>query len=96
MSHTINIAELTDHDALLRLLLDIQSHGTSYILVHDGVEVAKFVSLKPAEERNGKVSEELKRKRLRILDEMDELSKEIAKKWKTNESAVEAVINNRR
>jgi len=96
MSHTINIAELTDYDALLRLLLDIQGHGTSYTLVKNEVEVAKFVPVKPAEERNDKVSVEVLKQRQIAMAEAEELSQEIAQKWKTSESAVEAVINNRR
>jgi len=97
MSHTINVAELTDHDAVLRLLGKMQSHGVAYSLVQDGVEVAKVV---PVDDQNDfvndKVSDEVTVKRLRILDEMDEFSKEVARLWNTHETAVEAVANDRR
>ena len=96
MSHTINIADLTDHDAVLRILLDMQNSGMSYSLVQDGIEVAQVVPVKPAEEWNGKVSDEVTRKRLRILDEIEDFSKKIADLWTTDETAAEAVANDRR
>ena len=97
MSHTINVTDLTNQDAVHRILSDIQHHGTSYALVQEGVEVAKVV---PTEVKNdyynGKVSPEVTKKRLMLLEEMDEFSKKVAELWSTNETAAEAVANNRR
>ena len=50
MSQIINVADLTDQDAVLRILLDMQNHGTSYSLIQNGVEVAKVV---PVEGKKG-------------------------------------------
>ena len=93
MSHTINVADLTDHDAVLRVLLDIQGSGISYSLVQDGIEVAQVV---PVDHNDDKVSEETTRKRWEALAEMDKLSEKIAALWATDETAAEAVANNRR
>jgi len=97
MSHTINVTDLADQDAVLRVLLDIQNHGTSYALVQDGIEVAKVV---PAEGKvfapNGKVSAEVTKKRREIMEQVKEFSKQVAEAWTTEETAVEAVANNRR
>ena len=98
MSHTINVADLTNQDVIHRTLLDIQSHGTSYALVQDGGEVAKFV---PVEEKSDwvferKASKEEMQRRKAAFARAEELSKRIAKLWNTNETAVEAVANDRR
>ena len=97
MSHTINVTDLTDQDAMLRVLSEIQKHGASCSLMQDGVEVAKVV---PTREKvfdpNGKPSPELVEKRLKVLARMDELAKKVTELWCTDETAVEAVQNNRR
>ena len=92
-SHTINVSDLTDQDAVLRVLLEIQNNGTSYSIIQNGVEVAKVV---PAEGKNNTVSDELTKKRLEVLARAETLSKKIAQSWSTNETAVEAVANDRR
>ena len=43
MSHTISITDLANQEIVLRVLQDIQDHGTSYSLMQDGVEVAKVI-----------------------------------------------------
>ena len=97
MSHTINVTDLVDQDAVLRVLLDIQNHGVCYALVQDGIEVAKVV---PAEEKvfapKDKVSAEVTKKRREIMEQVKEFSKQVAEAWTTDETAVEAVANNRR
>ena len=103
LAHTINVSDLTDQDTVLRVLSEIQSHGTSYSLLQNGVEVAKVV---PAERRShltgtplnnsDKVSEELTKKRMVVLEKMEALSKEIGRKWSTDETALEAIQNDRR
>jgi len=96
MSHTINVTDLTDQDAVHRVLSDIRSHGTSYALVQDGVEVAKVVPAEVEKDYNGKVSPEVAKKRREALARMDVLAKKIAELWSTDETAAEAVANNRR
>ena len=100
MSHTINVTDLTDQDAIHRILGEIQNYGVSYSLMQDGIEVAKVV---PAEDkcftvanRSSMTPEELMEKRLKVLERMDTLAKKVAKLWNTEENAVEAVINDRR
>ena len=96
MSLTINVTDLTNQDAVHRILSDIQHHGASYALVQEGVEVAKVVPAEVKNDYNGKVSPELAEKRLRIMDEVEEFSKRIAHLWSTDETSAEAVANNRR
>ena len=96
MSHTINVTDLADQNAVYRILSDIQHHGASYALVQEGVEVAKVVPAEVKNDYNGKVSPEVTKKRLMLLTEMDEFSKKVAELWSTNETAAEAVANNRR
>ena len=107
MSHTINITDLTDQDAVHRVLSDIRSHGASYSLMQDGIEVAKVV---PAEDKsnndiqndysnndyNGMTSEELAKHRQEVMERVKVFSKKVAKLWSTDENAAEAVANNRR
>ena len=76
-----------------QVLQDIQDHGTCYSLMQDGVEVAKVV---PARVKKELVSDELTKKRLATLEELEPLTKKITQLWNTNETAVEAVINYRR
>ena len=96
MSHTINVTDLTDQDAVHRVLSDIRSHGTSYALVQDGVEVAKVVPAEVEKDYNGKVSAEVIKKRQEVMKRIDERSKRIAELWNTDENAAEVVANNRR
>jgi len=100
MSHTINVTDLTDQDALHRVLGEIQNHGVSYSLMQDGIEVAKVVPSNdkdiPVEDYHAKESEEVIKKRREVMKRVEILSKKIAAAWSTNETAVEAVQNNRR
>ena len=96
MSHTINVTDLADQNAVHRILMDIQHHGTSYALVQGEVEVAKVVPAEVKNDYNDKISAELAEKRLRIMDEVEEFSKRIAHLWSTDETSAEAVANNRR
>jgi hypothetical protein len=93
MSHTIHVTDLTDQDAVHRVLTDIQNLGTSYSLVQDEIEVAKIV---PAEVKKDWAPGELREKRLKVLARMDVLAEKIAAAWSTDETAVEAMQNNRR
>jgi len=92
ISHTINVSDLTDHAALHRAILEIQNSGVSYSLIQDGVEIAKVV---PVAREMSAVSDELTKKRLEVLAKADTLSKEITRLWSTNETAVEAITNDR-
>ena len=96
MSHTINVTDLADQNAVLRILSDIQHHGTSYALVQEGVEVAKVVPVEVKKNYNDKVSPEVAKKRREAMARMDVLAKKIAELWSTDETAAEAVANNRR
>jgi hypothetical protein len=98
MSYTINVSDLTDQDALHRVLLDMQSHGISYSLVQNGVEVAKIVPVEReihVERGKDTVSPELIKKREAVFVRMDALSKKITRAWSTDETAVEAITNDR-
>ena len=92
LSHTINISDLTDQDAVLRVVREVQDHGTSYSLIQNGVEVAKVV---PVEEKNDKVSAEVTKRRWEALARAEALREEITRLWSTNETAVEAITNDR-
>ena len=92
-SHTIDVSDLTDQDAIHRVLQEMQNHGTCYSLMQDGVAVAKVI---PVEEKNDKVSDEVTKKRWEAFARAEELSKRIAELWCTDETAVEAVANSRR
>jgi len=96
MSHTINVTDLADQNAVHRILSDIQHRGASYALVQEGVEVAKVVPAEVRNDYNGKISAELAAKRLRIMDEVEEFSKRIAHLWNTDKNAAELVAENRR
>ena len=103
LAHSINVNDLTDQNTVLRVLSEIQSHGTSYSLVQDGVEIAKVV---PAERRShltgtplnnsDKVSDEVTKKRWEVFARVEEFSKEVARLWSTDETALEAIQNDRR
>jgi len=96
INHTINVSDLSDHDVLHRAILEIQNHGVSYSLVQDGVEVAKVIPTEKRYDTNEKVSDELTKKRWAVLARADELSKRITEHWSTDETALEAIQNDRR
>ena len=93
INHIIDVSDLADHDAVGRAILEIQNNGVSYSLVQNGVEVAKVV---PVERRDKPVSDELTRKRWEAEARADALSERITRLWNTNETAVEAIQNDRR
>ena len=97
MSHTINVADLTDQNTVLQVLSEIQNHGTSYAIVQDGVEVAKVV---PTKEEvfnpNDKISPEAAEKRRETMKKIDEFAKKNAHLWNTDKNAAELVAENRR
>ena len=95
ISHTINISDLTNHDTVLRILLEIQNNGTSYSLIQNGVEVAKVVPAEEKANKNDRVSDELTKKRWEALARAEALREEITRLWSTNETAVEAITNDR-
>ena len=99
MSHTINVTDLADQNAVLRILSDIQHHGTSYALVQEGVEVAKVVPVEVKDDYNGyneKISPEAAKRRREAMERIREFREEIAHLWNTEENAAELVANNRR
>jgi hypothetical protein len=96
MSHTINVSDLSDQDALHRVLLEMQSHGTSYSLVQNGIEVAKIVPVElPVDRGKDTVSPELAKKRMEVFARAESLREEITRLWSTNETALEAITNDR-
>jgi len=92
ITHAINISDLADQDTVNRALLEIQNNGVSYSLVQDGIEVAKVI---PVERRATLDPDALMKKRLAVLDRVDILAKKIAEHWSTDETAVEAITNDR-
>ena len=96
MTHTINVSDLADQDAVHQAILDIQNHGVSYSLVRDGVEVAKVIPTEKRYGKNDKVSEEVTKRRWAALARAEELSKRITEHWSTDETALEAIQNDRR
>jgi len=96
LAHTINVSDLVDQDIVLRVLSEIQSHGTSYSLIQDGVEVAKVVPVVERNYKDDKVSEEVTKKRWEAFARAEALSEEITRLWSTNETALEAIQNDRR
>ena len=96
MSHTINVTDLANQDAVLRVLSEIQNHGTSYSLVQDETEVAKIVPAEVKKDYGCKVSPEVTKKRQEVMERVAVFRKEIAHLWKTDENAAEIVANNRR
>ena len=101
MSHTINVIDLADQDTVLRVLSDIQNHGTSYALVQEGIEVAKVVPVEVkndynGNDYNGKISPEAAKRRREAMERIREFRKEIAHMWNTDENAAEIMANNRR
>jgi hypothetical protein len=95
ISHTINVNDLTNQDAVLRVLQDMQAHGVSYALIQNGEEVAKFVPTVAKKYNDGKVSDGVTKRRWEVEARMDALSKKIAEEWSTDETAVEAITNDR-
>ena len=101
LSHTITVNDLADQNIVLRVLSEIQSHGTSYSLLQNGVEVAKVVPTEvvPTEGKNNgsdKVSDEVTKKRWKALARAEALREKITRLWSTNETALEAIQNDRR
>ncbi|MDR0327076.1 MAG: hypothetical protein LBI05_02135 [Planctomycetaceae bacterium] len=95
ISHTINVNDLGDHDTIHRAIQEIQNNGVSYSLVRDGVEVAKFVPACGKSNGSDKVSEEVTKRRWEAEARADILSKKITEAWATDETAVEAITNDR-
>ena len=95
ISHTINVNDLVDQDIVLRVLSEIQNHGTSYSLLQNGVEVAKVVPVEGKRNGSNKVSEEVTKKRWEVFEKVKILSKKIAEDWNTDETTVEAITNDR-
>ena len=97
MSHTINVTDLADQNAVLRILSDIQHHGASYALVQEGVEVAKVVPVKDeTTHHDGMTSEELAKHRLEVMERVEAFSERIRHMWNTDKNAAELVAENRR
>ena len=90
---TIHTVDLADQNAVHQFLSEIPNRETHYSLVRNGTEVAKVI---PVEEKKDKVSDEVTKKRLAAFEEMRALSKIIAENWSTDETAAEAVANDRR
>ena len=96
ISHTINVSDLSDQDTVLRILQEIQNNGVSYALIQDGIEVAKFVPVAEKNYNDDKVSDEVTKKRWEALARAEALREKITRLWSTNETAVEAIQNDRR
>ena len=96
ITHTINVSDFADRDTVHRAILEIQSNGVSYSLVQDGVEVAKVVPVAERNYNNDKVSDEVTKKRWEALARAEALREEITRLWSTNETALEAIQNDRR
>ena len=90
---TMNTVDLMDPNAVHRFLAEVPNRATRFTLVQNGKKVAKVI---PVEEKSDKVSDELTKIRLAVLEEMEILSKEIAENWNSDETAAEAVANDRR
>ena len=97
MSYTIDVTDLTDQDAVHRVLSEIRGHGATYSLIQDGIEVAKVVPVDDSVKNyGGKISPEALKRRREAMKRIDERSKRIAELWNTDENAAEVVANNRR
>ena len=96
ITHTINVSDFADQDTVHRAILEIQNNGVSYSLVQDGVEVAKVVPVAERNYNNDKVSDEVTKKRWEALARAEALREEITRLWSTNETALEAIQNDRR
>ena len=92
LSNTINVSDLMDQDTVLRILSEIQNNGTSCSLIQDGVEVAMVI---PSERKKTTDPDELMRKRQEVFARVEILSKKITEAWNTDETAVEAITNDR-
>jgi hypothetical protein len=77
------------------MISEIQNHGTNFSLVQNGIEVARVI---PVDEKNDHdtVSDELTGIRLAAMNNAEVLSKRIARLWNSEETAAEAVANDRR
>ena len=74
MSHTINVADLADQDAVHRVLSEMKNYGVCYSLIQNEVEVAKIV---PVEVKKDETPGEIRKARLEALAGMDELAKKL-------------------
>ena len=92
LSQTMITVDLADQNAVHQFLSEIPNRETHYSLVQNGVEIAKVI---PVEEKSDKVSDEITKKRWEALAKMKMLSKRIAEHWSTDETAVEAITNDR-
>jgi len=92
INHTINVSDLADNDTISQAILEIQTNGVSYSLVQDGVEVAKVV---PVEAKKTTDPNALMKKRLEVMEKVKMSSKRIAQHWNSDETAVEALTNDR-
>jgi len=91
--NTITVADLADQENVLKMISEIQNHRAIFSLVQNGVEVAHVI---PTRANNGTVSEELTAQRWAALKSIEKTSQRIAELWKSEETAAEAVSNDRR
>ena len=97
MSHTINVADLVDQDTAHRFLWEMQNHGACYSLVQNEVVVAKIVPVEEITEGNvDKATPEETQKMLEMLESVKVFHKKYSGLWSTDETAPEAVANDRR
>ena len=89
---TINTVDIMDTNAVRRFFAEIPNRETHFSLVQNGVEIAKVV---PVEKKSDKVSDEVTKQRWEAFERAEALSKEIARLWSTDETAVEAITNDR-
>ena len=92
-TNTVNTVDIMDQNAVHRFLSEVPNRETHFSLVQNGTEVARVI---PVKEKKGPVSDEVTKKRLEALEEMRILSKQIAENWGSDETAAEAVANDRR
>jgi len=95
LTNTITIADLTDQDNVLKMISEIRNHGTNFSLVQNGIEVARVVPVDEKKDHN-MVSDELTAIRSAAMKNAKVLSKRIARLWNSEETAAEAVANDRR
>jgi len=89
--HTISI---TDLNCKISDLIDgLKNQNRQYVIVQDGVSVAM---LRPLDSPQSNDAESLKERRRKAFGELKELAKEVSKQWCSDESAAEAVSNDRR
>ena len=64
VNHTINVSDLTDCDAVLRVVQEIPKSQACGALMQNGVEIAKIFPVRKSDMPNEMVSEKLTQKRL--------------------------------